>query len=282
MQTKWGLFAIPAAASLVVLFVAPQALLAIQSLHPNLGLGRVGSGWTLANYHRVFTDWHYLEALLRTVWLSFLTTAFCLLLGYPVAYFLARTRAWYRGMLILVVIAPLLITIVVRSLGWIVLLSDSGPLNYSLQALSIVGSPIPLIYNTFGVVVGLVHAFLPMMIIILIGVVQQIDPSLENAAADLGASRPETFARVIIPLSLPGITAACMLIFGVTGSVYTTTVMLGGGRVLTTPVQIAQEFQMTLNYPMASALSVVLAAVTFGLALLGIRVTRTRYLEASL
>jgi putative spermidine/putrescine transport system permease protein len=282
MQTRWGLFAIPAAGALTVLFVAPQALLAIQSLHPNLAFGRVGTEWTLANYQRVFTDWHYLEALFRTVWLSFLTTVVCLLLGYPVAYFLARTRAWYRGILILVVIAPLLITIVVRSLGWIILLSDSGPLNYALLALSITSSPISLIYNTFGVVVGPVHAFLPMMIIILIGVVQQIDPSLEQAAADLGASRPETFGRVIIPLSLPGITAACILIFGVTSSVYTTTVMLGGGRVLTTPVQIAQEFQMTLNYPMASALSVVLAAVTFGLAMIGIRVTRTRYLETSL
>jgi putative spermidine/putrescine transport system permease protein len=281
MTTRWGLFVIPVVAALAVLFVAPQFLLMVHSFHPNLGLGRVGTTWTFANYERLFVDSHYLETLVRTVWLSLLTTALCLLLGYPVAYSLARSRAWYRGILIVIVIAPLLITIVVRSLGWIILLSDSGPMNFVLQALSLTSAPIPLIYNTFGVVVGLVHAFLPMMIIILIGVVQQIDPSLEYAAADLGASRPQAFARVIIPLSLPGIAAACILIFGVTASVYTTTVMLGGGRVLTTPVQIAQEFQMTLNYPMASALSVTLAAVTFGLAMIGIKATRTRYLEAA-
>lgn len=282
MHTKWGLFVVPAVAALSVLFIAPQAFLAVQSLHPNLGLGRVGTDWTLANYARIFADPHYLDTLLRTIWLSAVTTICCLVLGYPVAYFLARTQARYRGVLMLLVIAPLLITIVVRSLGWIVLLSDSGPVNYSLQALRITSTPIPLMYNTFGVVIGLVHAFLPMMIIILIGVIQQIDVSLEQAAADLGAGRIETFARIVIPLSLPGIAAGCILIFAVASSVYTTTVMLGGGRVLTTPVQIAQEFQMTLNYPLAAGLSVVIATITFGLALIGVRLTRARYLETSL
>ena len=106
-------------------------------------------------------------------------------------------------------------------------------------------------------------------------------PTADEIATFEKDSSPQAFARVIIPLSLPGIAAGCILIFGVTASVYTTTVMLGGGRVLTTPVQIAQEFQMTLNYPMASALSVTLAAVTFGLAMIGIKAARTRYLEAS-
>jgi putative spermidine/putrescine transport system permease protein len=282
MRTRWGLFTIPAVAALAVLFVAPQVFLAIESLHPTRGLGLVGPEWTVANYIRIFTDSHYLYALARTVWLSAVTTFFCLILGYPVAYFLARTQSRFRGFLILLVIAPLLITIVVRSLGWIVLLSDNGPVNYALQALGITSGSVPLVYNTFGVVVGLVHAFLPMMIIILIGVIQQIDPRLEQAAADLGAGRIETFARVVIPLSLPGIAAGSILIFGVATSVYTTTVMLGGGRVLTAPVQIAQELMMALNYPMAAALSVVLASVTFALALIGVRATRARYLETSL
>jgi putative spermidine/putrescine transport system permease protein len=282
MRTRWGVLTIPAVAALAVLFVAPQAFLAIESLHPTRGLGLVGPEWTFANYVRIFTDTHYLYTLVRTVWLSAVTTFFCLVLGYPVAYFLARTQSRFRGFLILLVIAPLLITIVVRSLGWIVLLSDNGPVNYALQALGITSGSVPLVYNTFGVIVGLVHAFLPMMIIILLGVIQQIDPRLEQAAADLGAGRLETFARIVIPLSLPGIAAGSILTFGVATSVYTTTVMLGGGRVLTTPVQIAQELMMTLNYPMAAALSVVLASVTFGLALIGVRATRARYLETSL
>jgi putative spermidine/putrescine transport system permease protein len=279
MDTRWDFFAIPTIVALGVLFVAPQGFLLIQSLHPNLGMGSIGSNWTLDNYVQIFSDWHYLSALLRTVWLSVVTTVCCLFLGYPVAYFLARTGNRFRGLLIVLLIAPLLITIVVRSLGWIILLSDGGPANYSIQALDVSSASIRLVYNNFGVVVGLVHAFLPMMIIILVGVIQQIDRTLEYAAADLGASVPLIFARVIVPLSLPGITAGCVLIFGLASTVYTTTVMLGGGRVSTTPVQIAQEFQMTLNYPLGAALSVVLAAITFAFALIGMRATRARHLE---
>jgi putative spermidine/putrescine transport system permease protein len=282
MNTKWSLFTIPAVAVLIVLFVAPQAFLVIQSLHPHLGPARVGTGWTAANYARIFSDSYYIYTLLRTIWLSLLTTLFCLVLGYPVAYFIARTRTRYRGVITLIVIGPLLITIVVRSLGWIILLSDNGAVNYLLRALGIIDQPIRFMYNEFGVVVGLVHAFLPMMIIILIGVIQQIDHFLEEAAADLGAGRLETFLRVVIPLSLPGIAAGCVLIFGVASSVYTTTVMLGGGRVLTTPVQIGQEFLMTLNYPTGAALALVMAVATFGFAVIGMRLTRAKYLETSL
>lgn len=282
MGTRWGLLVVPSLAALGVLFIAPQLFLAAQSLHPSLGPARVGSSWTLENYTRILSDTYYLNTLARTIWISAITTVACLLLGYPVAYFLARTRSRARGVLTLIVIAPLLITIVVRSLGWIILLSNTGPVNFTLNAVGLTDKPIQFIYNQFGVILGLVHAFLPMMIIILIGVIQQIERSLEEAAADLGASRPETFARVIIPLSLPGIAAGGILIFGVATSVYTTTVMLGGGRVLTTPVQIGQEFFMTLNYPIAAALSVLIASITFGLAMIGMRMTRARHLEASI
>ncbi|MEA2952161.1 MAG: putative spermidine/putrescine transport system permease protein [Alphaproteobacteria bacterium] len=279
MQTRWGLFAIPSMAALGLLFIAPQFFLAVQSLHPNLGLGRVGTGWTLDNYVRILSDAHYLNALLRTIWISLLTTGVCLVLGYPVAYFLARTSSRARGLLTLIVIAPLLITIVVRSLGWIILLSNTGPVNFALQASGLINGPIPFIYNQLGVILGLVHAFLPMMIVILIGAIQQIDRSLEDAAADLGANRLETFARVVIPLSLPGISAGGVLIFGAATSVYTTTIMLGGGRVLTTPIQIGQELMMTLNYPVAAALAVIIASIAFGLAIIGMRLTRAKHLE---
>jgi putative spermidine/putrescine transport system permease protein len=121
-----------------------------------------------------------------------------------------------------------------------------------------------------------------MMIVILIGAIQQIDRSLEDAAADLGANRLETFARVVIPLSLPGISAGGVLIFGAATSVYTTTIMLGGGRVLTTPIQIGQELMMTLNYPVAAALAVIIASIAFGLAIIGMRLTRAKHLEIAL
>ncbi len=282
MGTRWGLFVIPAAMALAVLFIAPQTYLLLQSLHPNLGLGRVGTGWTLANYARVFSDAYYVSTLVRTIWISALTTLGCLATGYPLAYFLARTRTRARGLLTLLVIAPLLITIVVRSLGWIILLSDNGPVNAALQVLGITDRPVRFIYNQFGVVVGLIHALLPMMVLVLVGVIQQIDRSLEEAAADLGAGRAQTFARVVVPLSLPGIAAGCMLVFGVATSAYTTTVMLGGGRVLTAPVQIGQEFLMTLNYPIAASLSLIIAGGTFGLALISLRLSRAKYLETSL
>lgn len=282
MQTRWGLFVVPSLAVLGVLFVAPQLVLVVQSLHPNLGPARIGAGWTLDNYVRILSDAHYFNTMVRTIWISAVTAVVCLFLGYPAAYFLARTQSRARGLLTLIVITPLLITIVVRSLGWIILLSNTGPVNFALRAVRLIDSPVQFIYNEFGVVLGLVHAFLPMMIVILASVIQQIERSLEEASADLGAGRAETFARVIIPLSLPGIAAGGILIFSVATSVYTTTVMLGGGRVLTTPVQIGQEFFMTLNYPIAAALSVLIAGITFLLAVVGMKITRARHLEASI
>lgn len=282
MGARWGLFVIPAAVATAGLFIAPQTFLLLQSLRPSLGLGRVGTGWTLANYARVFSDSYYAATLVRTIWISTLTTGGCLVIGYPLGYFLARTRTRARGFLTLLVIAPLLITVVVRSLGWIILLSDNGPVNAFLRTLGVTHGPVRFIYNQFGVVVALIHALLPMMVLVLIGVIQQIEPSLEEAAADLGAGRAETFVRVIVPLSLPGIAAGCMLVFGVATSVYTTTVMLGGGRVLTTPVQIGQEFFMTLNYPMAASLSVIIVGITLGLALIGLRISKAKYLETSI
>lgn len=280
--TRRGLLVIPAMLALGVLFVAPQLLFLAQSLHPIFGAARVGTGWTFANYAKIFTDSYYFDTLLRTVWLSALATLWCLLLGYPLAYFLARTRSRARGLLTLLMLAPLLITVVVRSLGWIILLSDNGPVNFALLTIGITDAPVRFIYNQFGVIVGLVHAFLPMMVVILLGVIRRIDASLEDAAADLGAGRIQTFAHVVIPLSLPGIAAGCILIFGVMGSTYTTTAMLGGGKIVTTPIQIAQEFQMTLNYPVAAALSVVIAATTFGLAFIGLKVSRAEYLDTAL
>ena len=282
MEARWGSLVIPCVAVLGVLFFAPQLIVLAQSLHPNDGITGVGTGWTLENYMVIVSDAYYLATLLRTIWLSAVTAAVCLVVGYPVAYYLARSESRSRGILTIIVIAPLLITIVVRSLGWIILLSNTGPVNFALIASGIANAPVQLIYNQFGVILGLVHAFLPMMILILTSVIQHVDRTLEEAAEDLGASRMEMFRRVLIPLSVPGIAAASILIFAVTTSVYTTTVMLGGGKVLTTPVQIGQEFFMTLNYPRAAALSVVIAAVTFILAVLGSRMSRARYLEAAI
>ena len=266
----WLWILLPTIAVFGTIFVAPLADLILVSFHRMSGPAQVGASYTLANYRAFITDPFYLEMLLRTCWLGLLVTFSCLVIGYPVAYYLARTASRWRGMALFLVISPLLVSAIVRNIGWFPLLSQSGLVNWALLKLGVIGSPLALINNFTGVVIGLVHALLPFMILTLTTVIQRIEGDLEEAAANLGAGPLEVFWRVLLPLSLPGVVAGSLLVFTMAISAYTTPAILGGNRVLVMATYIAQQFRTVLDYPAggtAAALLLVFAALLAMLAL---------------
>lgn len=266
----WLWIVLPTTAVFVLIFVVPLADLIQLSFHAMTGPAQVGTAFTLTNYRAFVTDPFFLQMLARTCWLGFVVTLGCLVIGYPVAYCIARSASRWRGMALFLVISPLLVSAIVRNIGWFPLLSESGLVNWALLKLGVIGSPLPLINNFTGVVIGLVHALLPFMIFTLTTVIQRVDADLEEAAANLGAGPLEVFARVLLPLSLPGVVSGSLLVFTMAISAYTTPAILGGNRVLVMATYIAQQFRTVLNYPAggtAAALLLVFAAVLTLLAL---------------
>ena len=266
----WLWILLPTLAVFGLIFAAPLADLILLSFHRMSGPAQVDAAYTLANYRAFVTDPFYLEMLLRTCGLGTLVTLGCLVVGYPVAYYLARTPSRWRGFALFLVISPLLVSAIVRNIGWFPLLSQSGAVNWLLLKLGLIVTPLSLINNFTGVVIGLVHALLPFMILTLTTVIQRIEGDLEEAAANLGAGPLQTFWRVLLPLSLPGVVSGSLLVFAMAISAYTTPAILGGNRVLVMATYIAQQFRTVLNYPAggtAAALLLLFAIVLTVLAL---------------
>jgi len=266
----WLWILLPTLAVFGLIFAAPLADLILLSFHHMSGPAQVDAAFTLVNYRAFVTDPFYLEMLLRTCGLGMLVTLGCLVVGYPVAYYLARTPSRWRGFALFLVISPLLVSAIVRNIGWFPLLSQSGAVNWLLLKLGLIAAPLSLINNFTGVVIGLIHALLPFMILTLTTVIQRIEGDLEEAAANLGAGPLQTFWRVLLPLSLPGVVSGSLLVFAMAISAYTTPAILGGNRVLVMATYIAQQFHTVLNYPAggtAAALLLVFAIVLTALAL---------------
>lgn len=267
----WGWASIPAVLLLILVFWLPIGQLAVNSFHRNGGPGQVDPVWTLENYIKFLSDPFYYGVLLRTFGLGLVVTSISIVICYPVAYFLARTDSRFRGLLIFLVVSPLLISVVIRNLGWLPVLGSSGLVNWLLLSTGIIHQPIQLINNYIGVVVGLVHALSPFMILSLMTVIRRIEPEIEEAAINLGASPFETFWRVVLPLSRPGLLAGGFLVFTVVLSAFTTPGMMGGNRVLVMSVYISQQIRTVLNYPFGAMASVVLMLITGLLSLLALR-----------
>ena len=204
----------------------------------------------------------YRDALLRTFRLSVTVTLACLVLGYPVAYLLARARGWRGQLLLALVVAPFWISVLARSFTWMVLLQRQGAVNRLLLTLGVVREPVPLVYNELGVHIGMIHVLLPYMILSLYGAMRGIDPGLLRAAAGLGATEWQAFRRVWWPLSRAGVGAGSLLLFVVALGFFITPALLGGGKVTTLAMLIEAHVSQTQDWPLASALGLVLLVAT--------------------
>jgi len=266
---------IPLLVLLLAFFVLPFGVMLYQSFFLSLLQAPAGSPPTLANYAKVFGDFFYLRVLLQTLALGVVVTGLTLVIGYPVAYFLARAPARSRRLLILLVISPLVVSIVIRSYGWMVLLGRVGTVNTVMQALGLIDKPLPLMYNWFGVVVALTQVLLPFMILTLASVIEGIPESLEDTAAVLGAGWWERFRYVVLPLSMEGVGAGITLVLMLSIGSFVSVLLLGGSDTLILPLLIYQQV-ILLNNNFAAALGMLLLAISVVLLYVQARAFRIR------
>lgn len=234
------------------------------------------------NFLRFFGRDLYRKILMVTFRIGFITTLLALLLGYPLAYTMAKGKPAIGRLISIVVISPILVSIVIRTYGWMILLAPNGLLNNALLALGIVSAPVKFIFNEPGVIIGLVHIFLPFMVLPLYVSIQGINPALEEAAMVLGANRLMVFVRVIFPLSVPGVVAGSLLVFTLSVSAYVTPALLGGGLTMMMGTLVAQQILGESHWPLGAAMATILVVVTVGLVLAYHRFVegRSRYLSA--
>jgi putative spermidine/putrescine transport system permease protein len=215
----------------------------------------------LGNYTSFFARADYVNVLIHTIEIAIETTLICLVLGFSAAYAIARAKRW-RNLLLILVILPWLVSVVVRTYGWIVILGNRGTLNSLLMWMGWTEGPVRLLYNQTGVLIGLVHVFCPFMIISILTVLMQIDRSLEEASMSLGAGRVETFLRVVAPLSIPGVIAGSTIVFLLSTGTIITPLLLGGPRNGMLSTQIYQDVFQLFNFPKAGAMALILMLVS--------------------
>ncbi len=254
----WALLA-PGTLWLVAFFVAPILIMAEYSVMERGTYGGVEPGFTLESYGRFF-DPLYLRILARTFGLAALTTAICLVVGYPLAYAIAGARRWKYALLFLVVL-PFWTSFLVRTYAIMFLLRDSGLVNSALMAIGLIESPITLLYTPGAVLAGLVYGYLPFMVLPVYASLEKLDPALLEAAESLGARPAARFLRVTLPLSLPGVVAGCLLVFIPSLGAFLTPDLLGGAKQVMIGNLVQQQFGAARDWPFGAAASFVLMAV---------------------
>jgi putative spermidine/putrescine transport system permease protein len=250
----------PAVLLLLAFFVVPIAALVRISLYPADRSYNV-AGWSLRHYAKFFGDAFYLGVLGDTVLYGAIVALVTLLVGFPLGYSLARMEARARRWRIAVVILPLTLSLVVNVFGWLVILGGGGMVNRLLTAIGLIDAPLRLLFNRTAVIVVLAHTFLPFQVLSIMSVVAQIDPALEEAAANLRAGWWTTLRRVILPLAMPGIVAGSTLVFILTISAFVTPRLVGGARVQMLGSMIFEQTVVVLNWPFGAAMSFVLLAL---------------------
>jgi putative spermidine/putrescine transport system permease protein len=265
---------------LLVAFVAPVLMMAPTSFHHYDAGSGAASGWTLENYTQIVTDPYFREVLGRTLTMGALVTVACLVIGYPLAYALARSTGATRSWLTVLVVFPLLLNLVVRSFGWMALLADHGLVNDALIALGVIRAPLHLMFNLTGLIIGLTHIYLPFMTLVLVAALQALPKDAEAASATLGAGPVKTFFLVTMPLTAPGMFAGSVLVFVLTISALVTPRLLGGPAYKVMATVIYDEFLSDLDWPSGAALAFVLTLIALmivaGAGLVARRWTSTR------
>jgi len=275
--TPWGqLLAAPYALYLVVVLLAPLGIVTVYSFFTYSTTGVVLPVLTLKNYAQL-ADPYFLRLIGRTAGIALNTTAICVILGYPLAYALARARGALAALGFFLLLTPLMVSPVVRALGWYVLLDRNGLVNSVLASLG--AGRQQLLFSQAAVLVGLSHLLLPFMVLPLVASIERIPPELEEAAQNLGAGSLAVFRKVILPLSLPGLISGAVLVYVESASAYVLPALLGGRFVRMIGNQVYDSLLTSYNIPQAAMLTVTLVAFT--IAVLGTAIAVMRRATAA-
>ncbi len=254
----------PGMAWLTLLLVVPCALVFAYSFFERGVYGGIDYVFGFDNYLRAL-DPLYLRIFLTSLKIAALTTLLALLIGYPAAYFIAQRPPRQQRAFLILAILPFWSNYLIRTYAWIVLLNREGLINRSLAGLGLVEQPLPLLYNQFAIVVGLLYAYLPFMILTLYSSIARLGPELREASADLGASKAQTFANVTLPLTLPGIAAGSVFVFVLSIGNFITPDLLGGGRSIMVGNLIYDQFLSARDWPFGASLAFMLIGIMLSL-----------------
>jgi putative spermidine/putrescine transport system permease protein len=254
---------LPSLLFLAVFFALPALGLVSYSFLTQAPDGTVGLPITIEHYRHFFGTPLYSHVLLTTLRISLCTTGVAVLLAYPVALVMSRSAPLVRRIITMIVIAPLIVSVVVRTYGWELILGNgpTGILNWLLLATGIAKTPVRLLYTETAVVIGSLHVFFPMMVLPLASALGKIDPRLEDAARTLGAGVWRAFCRITLPLSLPGLAVGCALVFSLTAGSFVTPAILGGTGAQMLGMLVDQQFLVIYDWPFGATVASVLVAI---------------------
>lgn len=235
--------------------------------------------FTLKNWREIATDSYFFEIFLRTFRIAVLVTLASVLIGVPETYILNRMSPGWRSAFLLVVIGPLLVSVVARTLGWALLLGSTGLVNQGLMALGLIASPLEFMFTETGVVIALTHVLIPFMILSVWASLQRLDPQIENAAMSLGAGWWTIWTRVILPQIVPGILSGGIIVFALAASAFASPAIIGGRRLKVAATLAYDEFLNTLNWPLGAAVATLLLVALVAIIVGSNRLIERRYAQ---
>lgn len=239
--------------------------------------GVIDTSLTLQNYGAIFGDEYYRDIFLRTFALAAIVTVVCVLIGVPEAYVLSRLSARWRAVSIVIALGPLLVSVVVRTLGWAIILGREGLINQALLAMGLIQQPLQLMYSYTGLVIAMAHVMVPYMVLSVWASLQKLDFMTEQAADSLGAGTFTVMRRIVFPQVIPGVLSGGLIVFALTAGAFATPAIIGGRRLKVVPTTIYDEFLNYLNWPMGAALAAVLMVFVLTVSVLANRFIERRY-----
>jgi putative spermidine/putrescine transport system permease protein len=270
----------PALLLFVGVVLVPLVMTALLSFHHWGQYTGIEPVFRLDNWVEVFTDDYYYEMFLRTFRIAGLVTLISILLGTPEAYILNRMRKPWKGIFLLVVLGPLLISVVARTLGWALLFGGAtGVVNRALLDLGLISAPLPFMFTETGMVVALSHVLVPFMVLSVWAALQRLDPQIENAALSLGASQAVTLRRIVLPQVMPGILSGAIIVFALAASAFATPAIIGGRRLKVASTLAYDEFLNTLNWPLGAAIAMLLLVALMAIVLGANALVERRFAE---
>ncbi|RUV27856.1 MULTISPECIES: ABC transporter permease [unclassified Mesorhizobium] len=267
----------PGALAVLALVAVPLVLTFALSFYSDQPGSGVDISLTPQNYGHIVGDDYYLEIFLRTFLLAALVTGVCILIGVPEAYILTRLSAIWRAVSIVIVLGPLLVSVVVRTLGWAILLGREGIINSALIAMGLIDQPLQLMYSYTGLVIALSHVLVPYMVLAVWASLQKLDFTTEQAAESLGANFLTVLRRIVFPQVIPGVLSGSLIVFALAAGAFATPAIIGGRRLKVVSTTIYDEFLSYVNWPMGAALAAVLMLIVLTVSILANRYIERRY-----